>query len=554
MSDRRLSGRLTRIIASGFLILLSGCGQDAAPSHRPDADPMKIEHGGEVTLDDGSSVRFSTRANREVHVQFKKKGEGWTDPERLYKESSLWTHGMEIQEQADTVVIDVGFWTEKELDDDYRQSTTVQVVCRDQKCSDPLEVSGWTSSDLADDGHVVWMPVDEDTASRWTPDGGSEEFDLPSGKTSHVDVGRDGDLQIASAREESEDCVYELSLIGTKASDDLQVAATARFPSSGAPCLLEDSEFADDTIKVSRGGPGIEEQDDSTLIVFTREDGGWNAQAPTSKLINYPDTQGESTIASRTIKLANGDSISIGSPDQKRIMGSLVGSSADPQVIARAPKGTVCRLLAEPETRDEVKAPAPRGVVLVQCSASAPGGKQDPYGQPARGLVIATNDGKHWMVQQLRDPATTLPFTLGNRAYFPDSAGVWTWSEGAKKISRLSLPPGQTGASIMMMPDGKHLARVTANQDPDAPCRPTWSMALPDDSAWGPETPLPKTALTIKGNQRCSLYKMWVINEGGRDILRLYIRGEKIGQEWTGAIVGKGSSWRDYESDDIPDN
>jgi len=138
----------------------------------------------------------------------------------------------------------------------------------------------------------------------------------------------------------------------------------------------------------------------SDLITFTRDD-EWTVEQEENPLYEVPDTLGESTLGTIRLPLPEGSIVAIGSVDQIQITAQVVRPLSDdwspPAEIFTAPKGTVCRILREPNGLDTDAAVIPPAFAVVRCGEDD--GSPLRAWRPTQTFTLTSTDGYEWSVR-----------------------------------------------------------------------------------------------------------------------------------------------------------
>lgn len=536
----------TLIAVLAGLLIISACGADA---ESPAAEPIDIELGDSVTLDNGDQVRVTARDAQELWVQFRAEGEGWSEPERVYAETDRWTHEVEVLTAGDTVAINAGFWTQRVLDDDYHPQQTIQVICHDGSCSDAAASEYITSTSFNPDGTVAWYPLTPTRFALWSVDDGLSEVSPDGLDGSPYGVQDDGSLTFLNAETDGTTCRFVLSATEPGGGEAKRVAESRGLDHSG-PCELGTARVEAGEVVASAVDFDPDEQVDPSLrTTFTRGDAWdeWSVTEPENPVVVIPES--ESTIGTVFMLLADGGTVALSSPDQLSITAQVqeVGETewSPVEEVARAPRGTQCRSLTPGGGLYE---DAEVGAfVTIYCDDA-----QFAAAEPGSvGLILATNDGARWFSEELTDPRH--PVLIGSDVLGYGSNGLFLWRAGSDGFRRLDLRVDSANDALTVSPDGERLVRFTAGPNPTTDCRPGWSVASLDATDWPAAEPLPKVG-ELAG-EGCLVEKAWTILEDNREISRTVVTSlTDPAADWTGAVVpDRSGALKAYASEDIPD-
>jgi len=388
------------LLLSVVLVLLGGCG---AAEH--DAEAMETEVGDQVTLADGTDVRVSSPDRQEIWVQFREEGDGWTEPEKVYEESNRWTHEVELEQAGDTVAINPNYWRENELIDDFAPDGTVQIICHDGSCTDAVVSTSLATTQFSEDGTAAWFDVDGPTLAFWGAGDGQRSVTLEGvAPNFEYDIQEDGSLVALTGRRLGENCEIALLTVAPGETTTEEVAVSAEYPGGRGcpvdPVYFEEGEITTTNLTTLTDVDRLEWLDESNLITFTR-DGEWTVEQEENPLYEVTDTLGQRTLGTIRLPLPDGSIVAIGSVDRIRITAQVVRPLSDewspPAEIFTAPKGTVCRILRDPNWLDADAAVIPPAFAVVRC------GEDD--GSPLRrwrhtqGFTLTSTDGYEWSVR-----------------------------------------------------------------------------------------------------------------------------------------------------------
>lgn len=487
--------------AAALTAPLVACSGDAVAYGEELAD-YAFEKAHIAKLPGGERLAVGSRTGHDVTVQWGD-GDTWTAPATVL-EDALWTHDLTLREREGTAAVSVDFWDERELDDDYAPDHSRILVCRDHACAAAQKPRQLSSAYVSDDGSLVSFGLDRRKVGFWE-DGEFRTDTIDGPRVLAPRVTGDGSFVATAPRQVGDLCHYDLYLAPRGTADFSLAARGPGFP-DGKPCTpyspdLDDSDPDRVSVYIDSAVDRLE---------FVRKDGTWSAVIPEVPPLAFPDTGGARSVAPLQLDVAGGQ-VLVGSPDLKRIVAQVRRAGSEtwerPRTIARAPRGMVCRWMAG-EWSDEGSA-----MVNVYCYP------EDLRWRPAEqqpatvGLVLATDDGEDWPMLTLQRPADGVR-RAADHLLVTSATRSLLWRKGYDDLRVIELPSGAWDQLVVL--DDERVLRLIGNPDPDAECRPAWTVARLDARAWPAPTPLPQRIQRRLGRGTCS-FEAYEIEPGRLD-------------------------------------
>lgn len=484
---------MKRLLAACLLAVatLAACsGNGNAPAYGEELADYAFEEAHIAKLPGGERLAVGSRTGNDVTVQWGD-GDTWSAPETVL-EDAQWTHDLTLREREGTAAVTVDFWEEQELDDDYAPDHSRIIVCRDHACAAAPKPRHLSSAHVSDDGGLVSFGLGSRTIGFWE-DGDFRTDTIDGPRVLAPRVTGDGSFVATAPRQVGDLCHYDL-YVAPRGSADFSLAARGPGFPDGKPCTPYSPDL--DGSDPDRASVYIDSAVDR--LEFVREDGAWSAVVPEVPPLAFPDTRGRRTIAPLQLDVADGQ-VLVGSPDLRTIVAQVrrAGSTTwdRPRTIARAPRGMVCRWIAG-ESSDEGSA-----MVNVYCY------RDDLPWRPAQqqpatvSLVLATDDGVDWPMLPLRHPADGVR-RAADHLLVTGADRSLLWRKGFDDLRVVALPSGAWDQLIAL--DDERVLRLIGNPDPDAECRPAWTIARLDARTWPTPTPLPLRVQRQLGRGTCS--------------------------------------------------
>ncbi len=523
-----LGGTARVVLAAVLALLATACGTSPG-ADEPAYGQALVEHRFEKThvvrLEDDVRLAVGSPDGHRIQVQWSRSGDAgdWSAPTTVDTDP-LWTHDVRVTHRGGTVAIDPDWWRERVLDDDYAPHHTSQVLCRAFRCLPAHSSVDLSSTRFDAEGTFASFGLGDERVLLWTsPDGFRTSRLTGLGPEASIDLAPDGAFAGTQGRRSGALCVYDLLVTAPHETRFRRVASSPQVP--GPPCDASSIELGRDRANVFveglRGG-----------VDFRRTDGVWAVVRSQRPLVAYPDTHGRGTLATQELDLGAAGTVSIGSPDQRRIMVQTHPADSRewdlPRQVATAPSGTRCRI-ASPVTNEA------GAVVVVGCYPEA-----QPWrpavrsaGDPAYGVALATSDGRSWRVLPLRDPKIE-PLEQGTRQVLVQTRSrTLLWGKGYDDFVPAALPTRLVDG-LGVTPDGRTLLRISGNDDASRPCDATLYAAAVTDRRWTRVRTLPITAQQIPSPGFCDAYLS--PSDGGFDV---GVAGTD-GYTWDGRVTPRG--------------
>lgn len=498
---------LPRTLAALCLVVAPlGACDNGGPAYDHELAEHAFEKAHIEKLPGGERLAVGSRTGHDVTVQWGD-GDGWTAPEVVARDTTLWTHDLTVKERHGTVAISADFWEEKELDDDYAPQSSTIVVCRDHVCAEAPAPQRLATAQVADGGSLVTYGIDAQHMGFWE-DGAfrtSAIVGLPASFA--LRAVPDGTFLAVGARLAAGLCHYDL-YAAPRGSVAFSLAARGPGFPDRKPCTPYSPDLdPDDADRVSVYVDSSPDQ-----LVFERAGREWTAQVPAVAPIAYPDTDGRRTI--EPLRLGSGElEVLLGSPDLQRVVAQTraprTTAWSAPRTIARAPRDHQCRWAAG-EASDAGSAMA---IVYCYPRSFAWDPREDNSRAPV-GLVLATDDGETWQTQTLARPRSSVG-RGSDHLLAQGAARSYVWRAGT--LQTIELPTDPMWDQLTLVQEGTHVLRLSGNGDPAALCRPGWAVAPVGARRWPPLTPLPARLHRDLGRGTCSFEAFWLGDslEGG---------------------------------------
>ncbi|MCH1867459.1 hypothetical protein [Nocardioides sp. CFH 31398] len=472
------------------------------PSYGDDLSVDDDGTGGHerVTLSDGSELAVGYVGDGEYAAQWSDpEGEGWTSPQTVVDGGDLVAAGVQLDADGMTAVASFDWYG---ADDDERETyaRVDAAVCRDVSC-EPIEGAG--GPELAQDGTFATVTIPNDDVrstdpappyriATWTAEGGRWEqttvegppLDMQSFLRPGLVLLEDG--RLATVRtDESDGCRYVLWAGEPRSSELTEVYRTPSL--GGSYCVLDDVRSTGTAVTFSTSTTG------DTAAIRPSGD-SWTDDLPESGLLAVEDRGRRAGIAMQPVRLEDGSTTAIGSPDGRRIVAQYRPRGerewTRPATVARAAPGQRCRGAEAEYLTDSTDV-----VFLVACwPEDAASGDQYGGPTPVSGLALGSADGRRWVARPLDRPAFVPQVQLQPSLLVSRGAEEsLLWREGARAFDVVRLPlPNPTVDGLVVT--GGEAFRATGNPDRRRPCRPRWDVAPVDATAWsygGPILPIP---------------------------------------------------------------
>ena len=502
--------------------LLAACG--STPDDTGSLEPQAFQAATTTKLPGGGRVSVGSPDGHRVVAQWQAEGStGWSEPTTVYTEPEQLTHDISVTAARDTVAIDADFWTEKVLDDDYAPRHTAQVICRERECAPGHRTPDGTLShtDLAASGRQASFELAGDDVLLWDDGTFSTETVVGLPEDASSEMFPDGSFGAIAPEAHGDACRYRLltSTVGEAAYVSRAVSADHV---AVQPCSISGIELTKDTATVY-----VEDIADSVEFKRTGDD-AWTVEEPKAPLEGYPDTEGQSSLANITSGRSDGSTLSLGSPDGRRIMAQLRPDGSKewsaPVQVATAPTGTTCRFLSS--ERDGLAVMA-----MVSCYRSDRRFRLGTTDDPDAGLAIATADGTTFDVETLVRPAVEVGRGDDHLHLFQGTEASYTWSPKTS-MRRVDLPSDPRRDALMPADDGE-IIRVSGNVTGAKACRPSFQVAKADATSWPAPTPMPDVAPTTSDDDGCV-----ATLHGGGDSFEA-----EFWYAWTGTLERRDGTW-----------
>ncbi|MCW2812771.1 MAG: hypothetical protein JWN84_226 [Nocardioides sp.] len=518
-------------LATVLALLATACGSSPA-ADEPAYGHALVEHRFEKThvvrLDDGVRLAVGSPDGHRIQVQWSRTGraDGWSTPTTVDTDR-LWTHDVQLAHRGGTAAIDPDWWREKELDDDYAPHHTSQVVCRAFRCLPAHSSAGLSGTKLDGAGDFASFGLGPQRVLLWDVDGGFRTSAVTGiGPRATYDLAPDGSFVAAQGRAAGRLCIYDLFVTDRHETRFRRVASSAQVPAV-PPCDTASFEVGRDRVNVD-----VEELSEG--IEFRRSGDRWSVEQSEHPLVAYPDTHGRSTLGTQEIDLGDAGTLSIGSPDQRRILvqAQPAGSRewGPPQQVATAPPGTRCRTASPVGNRSGA-------VVVLGCYLASQSWRPAVRApeDPAYGLALGTTTGASWRVLPLRDPKTQ-PLEQGtSQVLVQTRSQTLLWGRGHEDFVTAALPTRLVDG-LGVTPDGRRLLRISGNDDARRPCDATLYAAAVTGRRWTRVRTLPITEEQIPSPSFCDAYLS--PSDGGFEV---GVAGTD-GYTWDGRISPRGAA------------
>ena len=502
MAARGGNARVVLVALAAVLALLgTGCGSSPG-ADEPAYGRALVKHRFQKThivrLADDVRLAVGSPDGHRIQVQWSRTGraDGWSAPTTVDTDR-LWTHDIQLSHRGSTAAIDPDWWREKVLDDDYAPHHTSQVVCRDFRCLPAHSSDDLSGTKLDAGGDFASFGLGPQRVLLWSVDSGFRTAAITGiGTRATYDLAPDGSFVAAQGRAVGPLCVYDLYVTDRHQTRFRRVASSAQVPAE-PPCDTASFEVGPDRVNVD-----VEELSEG--IEFRRSDDRWSVVQSRHPLVAYPDTHGRSTLGTQEIDLGGAGTLSIGSPDQRRIMVQTQPAGSrewgPPRQVATAPTGTRCRVASPVGNRSGA-------VVVLACYP-----EDQPWrpavrsaGDPAYGLALATATGATWRVQVLRDPKVE-PLEQGtSQVLVQTRSRTLLWSRGLTDFVTAALPTRLVDG-LGVTADGRRLLRITGNDDARRPCDATLYAAGVTERRWTRVRTLPISEEQIPSPSFCDAY------------------------------------------------